>query len=145
MSESLGVVNRYSTMLVCKPSLVEVEWTCPLKVFRPTHFRTTVTNHESHIDGVYIRGENQLVASEGVDAWLWSLECHEQIRQAFYEEHGLVGKSHDEIQDFLDETGYEITDPGRIDLPHLRKAETFRVTGRFTTEFQIALFGNGMP
>lgn len=148
MSFPMGIdyVERYMTTLTCKPYLTEVVWICPLNVFRPTHFRTTVTaKHESFIEGIYVCGENQLVTSEPADAWFWSLEHHEQIRQEFYKEHGLIGKTTNEIQEFLDETGFEITDPGRIDLPHVRKAETIRVTGKFAQEFYITIFGNGIP
>lgn len=110
------------------------------RVFRPTHIRVDVEAPGMvDISRLIIGNVDQLVGS--IDGWNWSLKLAQQLRDDFLKEHGLVGKSHEAIDIYLDDNELSIPDPGRIMLPTVRPQQTITIEGRFKGDTRIFFFG----
>lgn len=112
----------------------------PDRVFRPTHIRVAVeAPGMADINRLIIGNVDQLLSS--VDGWNWSIKLAQQLRDDFLKEHGLIGKSHEAIDIYLDQNELSIPDPGRIMLPTVGPNQTITIEGRFKEDTRIILFG----
>jgi hypothetical protein len=110
--------------------------------FRPTHIKTNVTAEGvALITGIYLNEDKHSQLLVTVDAYQWSMALQELMRKQFYEEHGLSGKSFDEIDSYLDEHELSVPDPGRIDLPTMTPNSKYRFTGEVKADIGIMLVG----
>lgn len=111
-----------------------------LAYFKPTKI---LTNVEAPglvmVENIYINDSAQLLVS--VDAWLWSARYVEQIQQAFLDEHGLAGRSSEEIDEYLAEQEMSLPTPNAILLPTLSKRD--KVRAELKGECTIMLIGVG--
>lgn len=76
-----------------------------------------------------------------VDLWLFSSIYEQQLQAAFLAEHGLTGKTPDEIDDFLDERGWSMPTSIVVMLPPLEKGEQMRLQLRCTVDVKLAVCG----
>jgi len=123
-SEAIGVVAR--------------------EVFRPYKFYTNTTGPGiSSIDGLYFGDdpENQWLGGP-VDLWEFSTYHVQEWRTAFLEEHGLTGKTDDQIQDYLDERELSLPDVPRLEFPPLKLGTRIRFTGTFGVVTGFSVFGH---
>ena len=127
-----GVFLASADRLMIKPDIT----------FRPIKIITQVQNeNEGIINRLVFGNTDQLVCS--VDAYNWSMRLYSLIRDQFYKEHGLLDKTDEEIQDYLDDNELEVPDPCKIYLPTIRVNETITIYGRFKTDTPIAFIGLG--
>ena len=113
----------------------------------PVQFSFWTTNIRVHvsepelitINGIFIDDSSESELIIPTDAWIWSLKLNEKITNDFLTLHGLVGKSSDEIDTFLDISGLSIPDPSRIELPVVHK--NIKITGIFRIACPIMLIG----
>ncbi len=112
------------------------------KFFRPNRFYTLSTAEgQGFIDGIYIGDENQLVGDTMLDSWLFSAHRVDAERKAFFEEHGLLGKSLQEVQIYLDDNELQIPDVLYLDMPSLKQGDRLKMTGSFPGGMMITFLG----
>lgn len=110
------------------------------EAFRPFSIVTNVQEPGSVINGLYLKGgQNELLMP--MDCYAYSLKLWTQQVQQFLEEHGLVGKSDEEVQAYCDERDIGMPHPPRLVFPTLRQGETIRITGQFQQATMVALQG----
>ena len=127
-----GIFLASADRLMIKPDIT----------FRPNKIITQVQNeNEGVINRIVFGNTDQLVSS--VDAYHWSIKLSSLIRDQFYKEHGLLNKTDEQIQCYLDDNELEEPDPCRIYLPTIRVNETITIYGRFKTDTAITFLGLG--
>lgn len=133
-SEAIGVVAR--------------------EVFRPYKFYTNVEAPGiSSMNGLYFEAagswgeagqndtENQWLGGP-VDLWEFSTLHVNEMRTAFLEEHGLTGKTDNQIQRYLDDNELSMPDVPRLEFPSLVQGTRVRFTGTFGAVTGFSLFGH---
>lgn len=107
---------------------------------RPEKIMTSVTElGQAIIDGIYIGGQNQLIGE--LDAYFLSTSLASKLRTEFLTEHGLLGKSYQEIDNYLDDNELSMPDTMRLDLPVIRKDTEVKLTGKFNVNCFTSIMG----
>lgn len=116
------------------------------ELFRPTNFYTDLAGEGLvFINGIYIivPGKPQSNILLGIlDAWDFSTTNINQSRQFFYEQHGLIGKSSEEIDKYLEDNNLTLPDVPPIDFATVEKGAKIRITAQSTIAWGLSLMGN---
>lgn len=119
----------------------KVSNSCP-EHFRPTKIRTSVdTVGECFIEQIVLNKDNLFVSGTGIDAYLWSMKHAQELEHEFYKEHKLIGKSIEEIQEYLDDNDLSIPEPMRIMFPTIPRNTSIEIHGKAKTDFSLMLIG----
>lgn len=111
-----------------------------LLAIRVNRLITSVSNPGlGSITGLYIANHNQLLIP--TDPWRFSARLAQQIREAFLTEHGLLGKSYQEIDTYLDEHELSLPNPNRVELPTISPSAPIKITGHFDEGFTLSFLG----
>lgn len=114
------------------------------EVFRPYKFYTNVARPGvSSMHGLYFRDdpENQWLGGP-VDLWEFSTYHVQEMVDVFLKERGLKGKTHAQIQDYLDDNGISMPDVPRLELPSLEMGSRIRITGTFDEVTGFSVLGH---
>lgn len=114
------------------------------RIFRATKLRTSVTElGVGSIVQIFIGDslDSEMVGG-GIDAYYYSNELVQKLRQEFLKEHGLEKASDAEIDRYCDENEIGFSDPTRVELPTIKKDGTITITGMpAKSDFFLMLFG----
>lgn len=91
------------------------------------------------ITQLYIDNIEQLIMP--LDAYYFSARLVQELREKFLTEYGLVGKTHDEIDDYLDNNELSMPDPCRFDLPTISSSRKIRIVGKFEEHCVLTFTG----
>ena len=131
---------QYIVTVTCGDGQSDVRLVCDAD-FRIRRMLVGVDSmNQAIIEGIYINNDRNQLAMP-IDGYMYSPVLAEQLRTAFLTEHGLLGKSHDEIDAYCDEHELALPSPGNIDLPGLPKNGFIRVVGKFTQITNVCFTG----
>ena len=130
------------------PERSQIEWTVNVDAFRmdrivsdaPAPGCGELLGVEFLEGGIWV---NQLCA-RSVDWWEFSQVRIDGLVAEFLDRHGLVGKSDDAIDDYLDEHGLSLPSHPHLTFRTLTRGSKIRITGRFLREVSIGLIGNAI-
>lgn len=133
-----GRVQRYTMSQFWKKDATEVVFQ-PDIYFRPDRM---IANIESEglafISGIYLDESPNSELLFEVDLYNFSIKLQTQLEQEFLKTHNLVGKSSQEIQDYLDDNELSYPKVGQIVLPTAKK---YRLVGESKVDFSLVLMG----
>jgi hypothetical protein len=143
-------VQRYSTSQPWNAGKTSITFHLDVD-FRPTHILTNlVESNKAFLTQLFV-GDSSLSElcavvngyeySAVVDGYEYSADLKQKLQQAFYKEHGLEGKSFDQIDRYLDDHEISPPDPNRIELPSIHKGGMVRFAGYTSVDFIISLLG----
>lgn len=117
-----------------------------IQAFRPRSIRCVVDGPgEGEVSQIYVGNRKMFFDSVGgVDVYQWSIKLLDIQRHDFLVEYGLMGKSHEEVDQFLDENGLSMPDPGRVELPTITPQIPFRMTGMMKRDVHFTVIGQAM-
>ncbi len=137
-------VVSYVLMLSAPAGGTEAVGTILTEAFRIQRFYTNATERgQMTIDGVYLGDdpENQFISPLNLDGYEFSAEHIRELQNEFLKEHGLLGKTDDQIQRYLDANGLSMPDVLRFDFPTLNRGQKLRITGKFGIASAISVVG----
>lgn len=112
------------------------------KVFRGGRIYTSVDREGlGFIDGLYFGDDPMNHCLGPFNAWDFSIIRIQAARKEFLEEHGLTGKTSQEIQDYLDENELSMPDVPLLEFPTLDIGETVRMTAQFSVPVNVSFMG----
>jgi hypothetical protein len=102
---------------------------------RPRRMFTAVQSpNQVYVESIKI-GNVELLASDMLDAYLYSMKYHDQVVQEFMKEIGA--KTKQEMYSYCEDNDVEIPDSNRIDFPTIEKGQSLEVKGHIA-EFPIS-------
>lgn len=137
-------VFGYILSVPCCAGQTTVEAVIPVAAFKARKFRTSVKSEGLvTIDGLLFKNE-QLITIGSFDAYIFSNELVHKMHDQFYLEHGLAGKSLDEVQTYLDDNELVLPDPTNVFVPTMTKGEVIKITGKFTVDCVLTFIGTAI-
>lgn len=138
----MSVVNLASICFSFGEGVKEVSYKTE-KLFRGGRIYTSVDREGvGYIDGLYFEGleDNQILGQ--IEAWDFSIIRIKQARHDFLVEHGLIGKTDEEVQEYLDEKELSMPDVPLLEFPTLEIGKTVRMTGEFKVPVNVSFLGH---
>jgi hypothetical protein len=132
---------RYAMSGVFKAGSTELVFECQ-RTYRVTHIRTGI--HEpTHaiISGILVNNDKESQLLYEIDAYDWSVEHLHRLQGEFLKQHGLLGKTDREVDEYLDEHELSMPEVGRVTLPTVEENSVLLIEGRSDTDFGIILLG----
>lgn len=113
---------RYIVSISDKPSHIG------LRFFQPRTITTNVTAPgQAIVTALYTNDMNHL--AQEVDAYLWSATYVSKCHRDFLAKYGLLDKTNEQIDEYMDDNALYFPEPNRIDIGRIGKRDKIRIIG----------------
>lgn len=93
------------------------------------------------VDAITIGDDPRNLLLQPIDMWMFSAINIDDQRRKFMERHGLIGKTEDEIDEYLDEKELSMPSVPPLIMPIAKKGDVFRFKGKTRHDYSISLMG----